>query len=294
MRIKIPYRLSSDFEGYSFLVDLYQKTKDLEFSKLVLDFRYTTWFEANLCTALGAILNNVQDNLNTVELKNLNPAQYDIFCRNHFMASFGGEKIVDHYDTTIKYRKNKLTDEKLIHRFLNDELLGKQDFPRLSVLAHKEIERNIFEIFSNAIIHGDCEYVHSCGQYYPQKTPPRIDFTIVDMGKTIKKNVNDFLGKKLSAKEAIEWAIVHGNTTKPKEQNIPGGLGFQIILTFLKLNNGKIQIVSSDGYWEFIRGIISSKNLPNIFPGTIVNLEFNINDDSFYFLEGEKEEEIIF
>lgn len=294
MNVEFPRRLSSDFEGYSFLVDLYQQTKNLEFSTLILDFSYTTWFEANLCAALGAILNHVQDNLNTVELINLQPAQHDIFCRNHFLASFGGEKITDHYETTIKYRRNKLAEEKLIHRFLNDELLGKQDFPRLSTLAHKEIERNIFEIFSNAIIHGDCDYVHSCGQYYPQKQPPRIDFTIVDMGKTIKKNVNDFLGEKLSAKKAIEWAIVHGNTTKPKERNIPGGLGFEIILKFLKLNNGKIQIVSSNGYWEFKRGKIRSNKLNNKFPGTIVNLEFNIDDDSFYFLEGEKNQEIIF
>jgi hypothetical protein len=164
----------------------------------------------------------------------------------------------------------------------------------LSDAAKKEIIRSIFEIYSNAIIHGDCEDVFSCGQFYPTKTPPRIDFTIVDVGKTIKKNVVDFIGKSISGIEAIQWALEDFNTTKPKEKNIPGGLGLKLICDFARLNKGKIHIVSAEGCWQFNRGKEENFTMKHPFPGTLVNLEFNLDDKSFYFLKKEESEDIIF
>ena len=294
MIVLLPARVCSDYEGYSFFTGLNDSVSGLEFDQLILDFRNNSWFEANLCAILGAIFNKAQDNIKTVFLRNMAQKQHDILSRNHFLASFGGEKIMDHLDTTIKYRRNKLTDEKLIHQFLSNELLGKQDFPRLSRLAHKEIERSIFEIFSNAIIHGNCEHVYSCGQYFPQNRPPRIDFTIVDLGNTIRKNVNDFLHTNLDGEASIKWAVTENNTTKPKEDNIPGGIGLKIIIEFVQMNKGKLQIVSSNGFWEFNKGMTQSLLMKNEFPGTVVNIEFNLDDASFYYLKDEDDMTIQF
>jgi len=294
MRFELPAHVCSDFDGYSFFAGLDAATLELDFSKLILDFRNNVWFEANLCAVLGALLNKIQGNFNNVLIENIPLRQQDILSRNHFLATFGGEKITDHHNTTIKYRRNKLAEEKLIHQFLNTDLLGKHDFPRLSALAFKEIERSIFEIFSNAILHGNCEFVYSCGQYFPNKMPPHVDFTIVDLGNTIKSNVNTYLNDTLSGTAAIEWAIEENHTTKPKEGNIPGGLGLQIIIEFVKLNKGKLQIVSSDGYWEINKGEVQSKLMEYEFPGTIVNIEFNLDDASFYYLKEELNSDIIF
>ncbi|HNW97108.1 MAG TPA: hypothetical protein PKK00_01695 [Bacteroidales bacterium] len=292
--IYIPQKVCSDYEGYSFFIECISNLKNVEFEDIIYDFNTTTWFEANLCAILGAIINTAQNNLNNTYIKNLNPHIEDILSRNNFLVSFGGWELVDTKATTVKYRRNKLTEEKLIKEFLYNELIRKQDFPKLSDIAQKEIVRSIFEIYSNAIIHGDCLYVYSCGQYYPNKKPPRIDFTIVDMGKTIKTNVNTFLKGNLSGKEAIEWAVKEQNTTKPKEDNIPGGLGFKLIIDFIERNNGKIQIVSSDGYWELNKGTNLASSFSYEFPGTIVNLEFNLDDRKFYYLKSEKAEDIIF
>lgn len=294
IKIEIQNKVCSDFNGYNFLIELYNSLKYMQFKTIFLDFSNTSWFEANLCAVLGAIITDVQNHINNVELINLQPKIEDIFRRNHFLASFGGSKIPDFNDTTIKYRKNKLNEEKLIKEFLNSELLHKENFPKLSNSAQKEVIRSIFEIYSNAIIHGDCEHVYSCGQLYPTKKPPRIDFTIVDLGRTIQRNVNDFLNVDKSGKEAIRWALEGTNTTKPKDENIPGGLGFKIIKDFVKLNKGKIQIASSNGYWEFIHGEEIFKDFTQKFQGTVVNIEFNLNDDSFYFLKNENVEDIIF
>lgn len=62
----------------------------------------------------------------------------------------------------------------------------------------------------------------------------------------------------------------------------------------MKLNKGKIQIVSSNGYWEYTHGEEVFNDLIQKFQGTVVNIEFNLNDDSFYFLKNENVEDIIF
>lgn len=291
---KIPASVSSDFNGYAFFSNLHQELEQLEFEEIELDFSKNTWFAANLCAALGAIINQAKADFNNITIKDLKPKQEDIFSRNHFLAAFGGEKISDRNETTIKYRRNKLADDKLIKEFLDKELINKPDFPKLSLAAKGEIIRSIFEIYSNAVIHGDCTEVFSCGQFYPQRTPSCIDFTIVDVGRTIRKNVQEYLNIEISGIDAIKWAMHANNTTKPKEKNIPGGLGLKIIKDFAKMNRGKIQIASGNGYYQLEKGSEKFLELPHDFPGTLVNLEFNLDDKSFYYLKREKPEDIIF
>jgi len=292
--IKIADQVKGDYAGFQFLTKICNDLQYIENDLIIFDFINVYWFDANLCAVLGACFNKLYEKLNQVKLINLNNKLEDIFSRNHFLASFGGLIIPDFYETTIKYRKNKLTDEKLIHSYLLIELMGRSDFPRLSNAARKETERSIFEIFSNAIIHGNCDAMFSCGQYYPHNQPPLIDFTIVDLGNTIKQNVNQFLDSSFSGKEAIEWAITEKNTTKLKKNNIPGGLGFKVICDFVELNKGKVQIVSSDGFWQFEKSGAFSMVLDYEFPGTIVNLEFNLDDKNFYSLQNETIDDIIF
>lgn len=294
MKIILPNKLSSDYAGFSFLAKLSSQLGGLMLQNIELSFEHNTWFEANLCAVLGAIINKSQANLNDFTFTNMQPLQKNIMSRNHFLASFGGVKIEDGFNTTIKYRKSKISDEKLIHEYLFRELLGKEEFPKLSIGLKKEIERSIFEIYSNAIIHGGSENIYSCGQHFPNKIPARVDFTIVNMGITIKENVSNFLKIDIAGKEAIVWAANEHNTTKPKEENIPGGLGLKIIQQFAKLNNGKIQIVSDNGYWQFTPKGITSNTIPYSFKGTIVNMEFNLDDKASYYLISEQDEEIVF
>lgn len=113
-----------------------------------------------------------------------------------------------------------------------------------------------------------------------------MDITIVDVGQTIHKNVNDFHFplKEFDACMAIDWAIKYGNTTKIGRT---GGLGLSLILEFIKLNNGVMQIISSNGYWEYRGNRVRMGTLKNNFPGTIVNIEFNFDDSCFYQLKSE-------
>lgn len=283
MKYKLPTKIKSDFAGYKSLVKLYHQTKDLFLNNVEIDFSGTTWFEANLSAVLGGIINKIERNLNDVVLTDFNPKIKDILERNHFLSHFGGRQLPDAKETTIKYRKFKTTDEKIFKNYLDTELLSKQDMPNMSPALRKKVNESIFEIFNNAVIHGGCSNIFSCGQYFPQKL--HLDFTIMNFGNTIKENVNEYLGTKKSSVDSIRWALIEGNTTKSGA--IPGGLGLGLICKFLKKNKGKIQIISCNGFWEQKKGVIFADEFENEFPGTIVNLEFNINDPSYYYLASE-------
>lgn len=67
---------------------------------------------------------------------------------------------------------------------------------------------------------------------------------------------------------------------------IPGGLGLSVLTEFIKLNEGKFQIISDDGFYE-LGTSERAEFLDNPFPGTIVNMEFLTNDFHSYDLGSE-------
>lgn len=280
---------SSNYNGFNKLTKMLNELNQLEFETIQLNFKNCTWFEANLCALLGATINQLQNNLNWVQLVNIPPSIEKIFSKNHFLSYFGETPVSDFYKTTIKYRRYKPAEEILFKKYLDEELLSKNDMPQMSQTIEQKINESIFEIFVNSCTHGETEFVFSCGQYFPNKQPdPRIDFTIVDLGKTIKKNVSDFLKKDVSATNALIWATSERNTTKTG--SVPGGLGLKLIQEFLRLNNGEMQIASENGFWQLSKNSTTfTKTMENSFPGTIVNLEININDKNYYY---DSEEEL--
>ena len=281
--IPLPYRINSDQQGFASLANIYQQVKPRQFETIQLDFQKTTWFDANMLAMLGAIMESAWTN--DFDIVNLRPAQEKIFKKTRY-SYFGGESLPDRYQTTVEYRKSKVSEIGSFERYLEKKLLAHQGIPSMSALLRKKIKESILEIFNNAKMHGNCEFIFSCAQYYPRKG--RLDFTIVDIGNTIRKNVRDYSGFNVSGKKAIEWAVSERTTTR--KGNIPGGLGFTLIRDFLCKNSGKIQVASADGYWYEEGGASHSENLSDCFGGTAVNLEFNVNDQCSYCLTSEIED----
>ncbi|MFC4635132.1 hypothetical protein ACFO3O_14560 [Dokdonia ponticola] len=277
-----PAKISSEISGYNKLISFYRQLEYLENSKVILDMRNTYWFEANLCAALGAMIEFLDKRNNSVKIVNVKAPQ-DILTRNGFLKPYGYEYPKFTYNTEIEYRTFKEHQGKGFSSYVDSEVLNNEDFPKVSPLLNKKINQSICELFENARTHGQCENMHTCGQYFPNKST--MDFTIVDLGQTIKNNVNNFLGESLNGADCIEWAMKENNTTKTG--NVSGGLGLALIFDFIEKNKGKIQIVSSDGYWEFRKGKIKKETLDSSFPGTIANLEFNFSDTKSYMLKEE-------
>jgi hypothetical protein len=288
MIINIPNDIKSEFKGYEYIITWINKFKNVHDTEITFDFSNVEFLEANLCALIGAVFEILTSQRNTIYVKNFNRKVETILRKNGFLIDFGYEKIIDHYATSLSYRKFTPHDDVGFNSYIKSELLNKTQFPKHSDKLGKEITRNIFEIYENARTHGKCEFIHTCGQFYPKNPDKPLHFTIVDKGINIKQNVSNYFNKEYDAAEAIAWAMVKGNTTKTG--NTSGGLGLSVIFEFIKLNRGKIQVISSNGFYEFKNGSVEKKLLSEVFDGTIVNIKFNLNDPNHYSLTNEEED----
>ena len=286
---KFDNRVENNFSGYEQLLTLYSKTKDSTFSDIYIDLSTCDWFEANLSAVLGAIITKLQDAINSVSISSLHPGVQSILSKNSFLSNFGGELTSDVFETTISYKKFGEYDQKIFAKYILDELFSIPNLPKISHPLKKKIEECMLEIFINAQAHGDTRNIFTCGQFYPTKG--KVDFSIINLGSAIQKNVSQYKQSSISSIDAIKWAVKEGNTTR--KGPIPGGMGLSTLLSFIKLNRGKVQIISGNGYWENSVGYVEAL-FANYFDGTIVNIEFNVNDDNSYVLSSERSQESFF
>lgn len=276
------YTIDNSIQSYQSLIALYEANKDTYFSTVHLELR--SFFAANMSATLGAILDLLAENVNDVRFDYIKPNVEAILLKNDFLTFYGRQRAIDTNRTTIKYQKLKPNDGKYFKAYVIDELLNPHidDLPRMSSGVREKIVEAIYEIFVNAQIHSESKHIYTCGQFYPQKN--KIEFTIVDTGIGFKEKVNQRFGSNLSAEKAIEWAVQDRKTTKV---GISGGLGLAILKEFIERNNGKMQIVSDSGFYQFDSSGVVLRPLSGKFPGTIVNLQFRTDDATSYSLKSE-------
>lgn len=282
--------IHSDKEGFEHLASLAADTEKLHADRLEVDFSKCGFFDANMAASLAAVLVRIADNLNAVEIVKVPSGIEHILRKNRFLLSYGYNAIDDVNQTTLPYRRIQLSDAGRFEDYLNRHLQGK-GIPRMTEGLGKRFKQSIFEVFQNAVIHSHSRLgVFVCGQFFPQLQ--RLDLTIADAGVGIRTNVRNYLGIKISSKEAIRWALQEGHTTKTGPQ--PGGMGLQFLKEFIVLNKGKIYIASRQGFYEYRDGQESFQKLAADLPGTAVNLEINTGDTSKYRLRSETSPNNIF
>ncbi len=282
--------IHSDKEGFELLASLSADTEKLHADRLEVDFSKCAFFDANMAASLAAVLVRIADNLNAVEIVKVPSGIEHILRKNRFLLSYGYNAIDDVNHTTLPYRRIQLSDAGRFEDYLNRHLQGK-GIPRMTEGLGKRFKQSIFEVFQNAVIHSHSRLgVFVCGQFFPQVQ--RLDLTIADAGVGIRTNVRNYLGLKISSKEAIRWALQEGHTTKTGPQ--PGGMGLQFLKEFIVLNKGKIHIASRQGFYEYRDGQESFQKLAADLPGTAVNLEINTGDTSKYRLRSETSPNTIF
>lgn len=246
--------------------------------------RNSTWFDADMCGIVGALLYRIGDNLNTVRLTNIDSGVREILSRNGFLSHYGEERISDHWSTTIAYQRFDVQDDRYFSDYIEREFIGRAEMPNMSRGLLKKFRESIFEIFSNAVLHSHSDLgIFNCGQYFPHRK--RLNLTVADLGVGIRKNVSGHLGTDIPAEEAIEWATQGRNTTK--RGDVPGGLGLKLLREFIDLNGGCMQIVSDSGYWRRLDGDTTKRKLPHGYPGTVVSVEINTADTHSYALHSE-------
>jgi hypothetical protein len=291
MKIALPTEIRHNQKGFEALVCLCAQTKNCSFDDIDMDMSTTTWFDADMSAAFGAILYRLSENLNMVKLINIKPSVADILSKNGLLSNYGREKIPDHWGTTVPYQHFDVKDDRHFVGYIESELMSHSEIPSMSSGLRKKFRESIYEIFSNAVIHSQTkEGIFSCGQLFPKKRS--LAFSIADLGIGIYWNVRENEKLDLTPEDAIKWATEERNTTK--RGRISGGLGLKLLREFIDLNGGRIQIVSDAGYWSRAGKKTVTSRLSEPFPGTVVSVEINTADGQSYALSHEISETDIF
>lgn len=286
VRFEIPRNLSTDIPSYNFFSFISEQSRGFEDENIIFDFSNNIYLDINACSILASLIYDMRLNRNHVDFLNLSPEVDELLTNNQFYKTVFN----DSYEDITSYNSSMpclgfLKNESLkFVKYLDEGLLSLSGLPKMTNLLKKIINERLLEIFSNAHEHSGCLLIFSSGEYSLKKG--MITFTLCNIGKTIRSNVNDYFNSKISAVQALNWAVQEGNTTR--KGNVPGGLGISLIREFLYHNKGYLQIISSNGLWEEKDGQILTRSLNFQFSGTIVNIVINIEDPNSYKLASEQ------
>ncbi len=272
------------FTGYRDIAKIASKTKALFAEKVIFDFSNCSFFEANMVAPLQTIIVGLYDRLNDVELVNFSSQTERILRKNRFLSFFNRSPLNDTNQTTLPFKKFKVHAGEQFSEYLN-LYMKDRGIPEMTRALKRKFNQSLLEIFQNAAIHSKSDWgIFACGQFYPNKN--KLDFSISDAGIGVRGNVRrHFKDNSISSIQALKWAMTEGNSTKTSGQ--PGGLGLKFVKDFIKINCGKLHIVSRQGFYEFSAGKEVFNKMAYDFPGTCVNIEINTNDGNSYSLISE-------
>ena len=145
----------------------------------------------------------------------------------------------------------------------------------------------INELMTNAFDHSGSERgCYVCAQTYEKI----IRLCVADFGVGLLARLRSNYDL-TDSYSAIKLAVQEGITTRSQQA---GGLGLWHIQRFIKVNEGKMCILSGDGkaLWEFpgSKSRLRKQTMHLPFSGTIINLEINVDRESIYFVTGEEDQ----
>lgn len=272
--------INTSFDSYAQLVEFYHANQEVWFQDVPLSIK--RWFNANMAAPLGALLDKIGSQANTVQFSEIEPKVQTILQKNQFLGYFGYPQIRDTYSTTIPYQKLKPSDGRYFMEYVQKDLLARTEMPTMSSGLKKKMAESIFEVFVNAQMHSETEHIYTCGQFFPEKHA--IEFCITDTGIGFKEKMRRRFDLPVSSLSAIRWALEDKHTTK---QSVTGGIGLALLKEFVLKNKGTLQIVSDRGFFQLDNNGENAQLLPSSFPGSIINIRFKTNDTSNYRLFSE-------
>lgn len=250
-----------------------------------IDMSSLKFIDANLISVFAAILFKKCGDGYQVKLNHIRAEIRDIFKRNHFIPP-NNDELFNPQETVMEFKIFYPYSEIEFIKYINEQLLDKSQFPKMSDRYKKQIRSKIQELFANAVEHGKAKQIYCCGQHFPKKGV--MNFTIVNLGTTIVENVNSFLKENLEASKAIEWASKEGHSTAASETNPTRGLGLSLLHDFIIKNHGELSILSDNGFWSIKNQKQSSQEIEKKFLGTIINIIVNVNDPKEYEMQSTK------
>ncbi len=263
---------------------------DSNHSDITLDFDQCKFLRPNAVAFLGGLIRYVKSQHRNVDFKGFETKVQQNLQQNGFLYHFD-LGLEPWQGNSVPYREDLTRNCDDIVDYLKEHWLGR-NWVNVSSCLQDTIVTNVIELYENAFEHGQSNIgVFSCGQHYPNLK--KLKLTIVDFGVGIPSNVKNFLNQHhLSSADALRWSFLKGNTTKP--QDIPRRIGLNTLKEFIHINNGKLEVFSNDGYAIMEKNKENYQNRSINFKGTLANITLQCNENNYYSLITENNNQLFF
>lgn len=287
--LKIP-TINDDLDDFDRLFQLLAQTKD-EFPNVIFDFSGCRFLRQNAVAFLGGIARLIESRCGkaTFDWDTLQDSVAMNLKQNGFMCAFNNGK-EPWQGNSIPYREDQHLGKNCLVCYLKQKWL-ERGWIQVSQALQEAIVGRVWEIYANAFEHGQSKIgVFSCGQYYPKLG--ELKLTAIDFGVGIPHNVRIFHNNiTMSADDALQWAFEQGTTTR--SCGVTGGVGLDLLKKFVKINRGKLENFSHNGYALIDENQEIYRSRQAFFEGTLVNITLKC-DESYYQLESVATDEPLF
>ncbi|OQW96727.1 MAG: ATP-binding protein [Desulfobacteraceae bacterium A6] len=290
--IQIP-TLNDGVWDFAQLFNIWSQVNDY-FEDVRFDFTRCGFLRPNAVAFLGGLSRLIESRMGSVvfDWSTLhNKRVMTNICQNGFAGTFGYSS--SRWDgNSIPYREDKTLDMNRIMDYLTYNWIGK-GWVHVSDRLRNAIAGKMWEIYNNAFEHSGSDIgVYSCGQYFRNKND--LILSVVDFGRGIPANVRTFLRQyvdqvlvsKLSGAACIKWAFERGNSTCMG--GVARGLGLDLLKEFVRINQGKLEVYSNEGYAIIDRDGERYENRYIAFEGTVVHITLRC-DENLYLFHDESE-----
>ncbi|MFQ5451505.1 MAG: ATP-binding protein [Nitrospinaceae bacterium] len=282
--------INDDPKDFDALFSFWNQLND-DFLDVTFDFTHCNFLRQNAVAFLGGLARLVQYRSGKVNFlwNTLEDAILTNLAQNGFGEAFGLD-VSSWTGNSIPYRQDILFEQKGLTDYLKWNWLGR-GWVHMSENLRDAITCKVLECYLNAFEHsGSSIGVFSCGQHYPQLKALKI--AIVDFGIGIPANVRSFKNNPLiGTEQALEWAFQSGTTTKPN--GLGRGLGLDLLKQFVRVNKGRMEIFSHDGYAVFEENREEYSRRSSFFEGTLIHITLKC-DEKYYSLASETMPEYYF
>lgn len=285
--IQIP-TLNDGPQDFTRLFGIWNEVNDY-FEDIRFDFSRCGFLRPNAVAFLGGLARLVESRMGSVtfDWSTLHHgAVMTNLCQNGFAGTFAYPS--SRWDgNSIPYREDKTLDMNGIMDYLTYNWIGK-GWVHVSDRLRDAIAGRMWEIYSNAFEHSGTEVgVFSCGQHYWRQN--YLILSAVDFGRGIPANVRSFLRQyveealvsKLSGAACLKWAFERGNSTCTG--GVARGLGLDLLKEFVRLNQGKLEIYSNDGYAIVDKDGERFENRDLAFEGAVVHITLRCDENLYRF-----------
>lgn len=299
VEIKVP-SVRDDEVGF---YNLWKRLFELDWQQsnkyyIVLNFSTCNYVGVNLTALIGSFVSFVRRKLINstihIDTKSMNQQVY-IKLRNmgllESLDKLDGQGFRDKTEDIIPYTEFLVTaKEDDILGYLEKDWLGKNRL-NFSEEVKTAVLSSLWEIYANAFEHSNTHQVQSCGSY-DSKTKT-LSLLVGDSGKGIVASIRDFLGVELSQEDALEWALVKGNSTytanlKEAGKAQPRGLGLHLLTQLVDINEGCMEIYTDSIFYVRKDKISTFTKVSQSVQGSWVRLTLQCKHDVVYYFSDEK------